>query len=85
MLQNGYNPDEFLVRFFYRPIMKDKILISNLHIWLRTKTKHRNLAIENLQETLARFWRNVVSKQKPNVQIHATTTSLIISNFETSG
>jgi len=55
MLQNGYNPEEFLVRFCYRPIIKDKILISNLHIWLRTKTKRRNVAIENLQETLARY------------------------------
>jgi hypothetical protein len=52
MLKNGYNPQEFLVRFHYIPIIKDKILISNLHIWLRTKTKHMNLAIENLQETL---------------------------------
>jgi hypothetical protein len=39
MLQNGYNPEEFLARFCYRPIIKDKILISNLHIWLRTKNQ----------------------------------------------
>jgi hypothetical protein len=25
MLKNGYNPQEFLIRFRYRPIIKDKI------------------------------------------------------------
>jgi hypothetical protein len=39
MLKNGYNPQEFLVKFRYRPIIKDKILINNLHIWLRTKNQ----------------------------------------------
>jgi hypothetical protein len=39
MLENGYNPQEFLVRFRCRPIIKDKILISNLHIWLRPENQ----------------------------------------------
>jgi hypothetical protein len=73
MLQNGYNPEKFLVRFCYRPIIKDKILIRNLHIWLRTKTKHRNLALETSKKHLLdlnfsfAFWRNVTNKQKANV------------------
>ncbi len=39
MLENGYNPQEFLVKFRYRPIIKDEILINNLHIFLRTKNQ----------------------------------------------
>jgi len=47
MLENGYNPQEFLVRFRYRPIIKDKILISDLHIWLRTE--NQNIGIWQLK------------------------------------
>jgi hypothetical protein len=39
MLKNGWNPQEFIVRFRYRPIIKGKILISKLHIWLRTENQ----------------------------------------------
>jgi len=52
MLKNGYNPQEFLVRFSFRPIIKDKILSAIYIFGYALKTKHRNLAIENLQETL---------------------------------
>ncbi len=96
MLQNGYNPHEFLVRFRYRPIIIDKILISNLPIWLHTKNQtyesgnwkpSKNTWVFNFNYFFGKM--SPVNKRQMCInwqaQIHATSSSLVISNFATSG